>query len=341
MEAEFLNSNIEYLTSALRINGYYLPDIFYTYFVSYYLVNKFLAKGHHRQFIVALLTVTVLTYFLFLLLSVWDYSMMDAPRDVRARVMMLSIYFPTHGPPVSCAMFLSLRFLKHYHRKNEESKMLISENIRSQLGQLKAQINPHFLFNTLSNIHSFAMTKPEVANELVSRLSNTMQYLIYECEATYVDLGKELRMIGDYTSLQRIRYSNALSMRINITGNSRNKKIAPLFLVPLIENAFKHGTSQMLENPWIILDIVIKDSTLLMQLSNSKPIIPVVARFRSGIGLNNVRKRLELIYPASHHLDISSTDGSFRVEIEFPLHITTEDAKLNSEKSFSYSEHVS
>jgi hypothetical protein len=336
IEAEFLHSKIEYLVSSLRINGYFLPDIFYTYFVSYYLVNRFLAKGRRRQFIVALLTVTVLTYFLFLSLSVWDYSMMDAPRDVRVRVMMLSIYFPTHSSPAICVMFLSVRFLKHYHQKNEESRMLISEYTRSQLGQLTAQIHPHFLFNTLSNIHSFAMTKPEVASELVSKLSDTMKYLIYECEAPCVDLGKELKMIGDYTSLQRVRYSNALSMHINITGDYRDKKIAPLFLVPLIENAFKHGTGQVFEDPWIELDINIEQSSLLMRLSNSKPPMPVAAGFRSGIGLNNVRKRLELIYPGSHRLNISSTGTSFQVEIELPLQATADSELINSEELFSY-----
>ena len=218
--------------------------------------------------------------------------------------------------------------------------MLISENTRSQLGQLKAQIHPHFLFNTLSNIHSFAMTKPEVAGELVSKLSDTMKYMIYECEATHVDLGKELKMIGDYTTLQSVRYSNALKMRINITGDCRDKKIAPLFLVPLIENAFKHGTSQVLNDPWIDVDITIKHSSLLMYLSNSKPAVAVAAGFRSGIGLNNVRKRLELIYPGDHQFNITSTDNSFSVEIEFPILNVAEAATVDSDKSFTFSESV-
>ncbi|MHA4847334.1 sensor histidine kinase [Flavitalea antarctica] len=342
MEAEFLDTitTMEYHGTRLRLRGYFLPDICYTYFVSYYLVNRFLVRGRRQQFIFALITVTLLTYFVYLFLWVWDYSLMNTARDVWVWAIIWSTYFPYFGPPMICLMFLSFKFFKHYHRKIEESKMLISENIRSQLGQLKTQIHPHFLFNTLSNIHSFAINKPELARELVSKLADTMKYLIYECEATYVDLPNELKMIEDYVSLQRVRYSNALSISMNISGDCREKKIAPLFLVPLLENAFKHGTSQMLQDPWIILNININDSSLLMQLSNSKPFVPVATGFRSGIGLNNVRKRLELIYPANHRLDISSTHDSFCVEIEIPIHTTTEDTMLNPEATFAYTHSI-
>ncbi|HTF29501.1 MAG TPA: histidine kinase [Flavitalea sp.] len=338
----FINmSKLQYLANDLRLHTFFLPDIFYTYVVSYYLVNRFLAKGRNTQFVVALISVTLFTYVLFLLLRLRDYNMFDAPGDVMLRIIWTyTIKFTSLGPPVICAMFLSLKFLKNYHRKTEENKMLISENTRSQLGQLKAQIHPHFLFNTLSNIHSFAMTKPEVAGELVSKLSDTMKYMIYECEATHVDLGKELKMIGDYTTLQSVRYSNALKMRINITGDCRDKKIAPLFLVPLIENAFKHGTSQVLNDPWIDVDITIKHSSLLMHLSNCKPSVALAAGFRSGIGLNNVRKRLELIYPGDHRFNITSTDNSFSVEIEFPILNVAEAAAVDSDKSFTFSESV-
>ena len=147
-------------------------------------------------------------------------------------------------------------------------------------------------------------------------------------------------MIGDYSTLQSVRYSNALKMRINITGDCRDKKIAPLFLVPLIENAFKHGTSQVLNDPWIDVDITIKHLSLLMNLSNSKPSVAVAAGFRSGIGLNNVRKRLELIYPGDHRFNITSTDNSFSVEIEFPILNVAEAAAVDSDKSFTFSESV-
>jgi hypothetical protein len=332
-------SKLQYLADDLRLHTYFLPDIFYTYTVSYYLVNKFLSRGRLTGFVAALISVTLLTYIVFLLLRFWDYNMFNAAVDKRLLlVWTYSIKFTTLGPPVICAMFLSLKLFKNYHRKAEENKMLISENTRSQLGQLKAQIHPHFLFNTLSNIHSFAMTRPAVAGELVSKLSDTMKYMIYECEAGHVDLDKELKMIRDYMTLQSVRYSNALNMNVDVSGEPHQKKIAPLFLIPLIENAFKHGTSQVLNDPWIEVNIFINHSSLLMRLSNSKPTGRVAPVFKSGIGLNNVRKRLELLYPGNHRFHITSTEDTFCVEIELPLLTDKEIEATSLHKSFTYSE---
>ncbi|RYY26230.1 MAG: hypothetical protein EOO04_10940 [Chitinophagaceae bacterium] len=317
----YINSGkIAFLAQDLRLHSYFLPDIFYTYFVSYFLVRRYLLKGRTKRFTGMLVAVTLVTYVLFLFLRMLDYNMLFAGREAQLHLMwMYTIKFTSLGPPVICAMFLSLKFLKNYYRKTEETKQLISENTQSQLGQLKAQIHPHFLFNTLSNIHSFALSKSPVAGELVSKLSDTMKYMIYECEAPLVDLGKELKMIQDYMTLQSVRYSNALNMSVDITGTTRNKKIAPLFLIPLVENAFKHGTSQVLKDPWISLDILINDTALIMRLSNSKPNTELRTEFKSGIGLNNVRKRLELIYPEVHRLWINSDDNSYEVEIELPV----------------------
>jgi hypothetical protein len=331
MTASFFTnvSKTEYLLRDLRLHTFFLPDIFYTYVVSYFLVAKFLARGRNNAFVFAVVAVTILTYIAFLLLRLWDYNMFNAPRDVKLQLLWTySIKFTSLGPPVICAMFLSLKFLKNYYRKTEENKLLIAENTTSQLGQLKAQIHPHFLFNTLSNIHSFAMTNTKLASELVSRLSDTMKYLIYECEATYVDLGTELRMIGDYCALQTVRYNDGLNIRMNIEGDCHSKRIAPLFLVPLVENAFKHGTSQVIDNPWINLDINIRDSSLVMRLSNNKPAAPAPAAFRSGIGLSNVRKRLQLMYPSNHSFHVSSTHDTFCVEIELPLLMVTTKASV-------------
>ena len=329
----YINSGkLEFLINDLRLHTYFLPDIFYCYFVTYFLVRRYLLKGRVARFIFLLAAVTLVTYVLFLFLRLYDYNMLKASREAQLHLMwMYTIKFTSLGPPVICAMFLSLKFLKNYYRKTEETKQLISENTQSQLGQLKAQIHPHFLFNTLSNIHSFALSKSPVASELVSKLSDTMQYMIYECEAPLVDLGKELKMIQDYMALQSVRYSNALHISVKISGTTRNKKIAPLFLIPLVENAFKHGTSQVLEDPWISLNVAVDDTSLIMILSNSKPDADIRAGFKSGIGLNNVRKRLELLYPEAHRLLITSGDDSYQVEIELPVVMVTQTLRVTAE----------
>jgi sensor histidine kinase YesM len=329
-------SKLEYLEGDLRLHTYFIPDIIYTYVVSYYLVNRYLMKEQVRRFVIVLVMFTLLTYVSFLLLRIWDYNLLKASGKAKGQLLWTyTMKFATLGPPVICAMFLSLKFLKQYHRKTEENKLLISENTKSQLGQLKAQIHPHFLFNTLSNIHSFAISAPLVAGELVSKLSDTMKYMIYECEAVHVDVQKELKMIKDYMALQSVRYGNALKMNVHIKGDPHHKKVTPLFLIPLIENAFKHGTSQVLNDPWINVDIEIKQSSLVMHLTNSTPVLQVSPRFKSGIGLNNVRKRLELIHPLDHTFKVYSTDQMFSVEIEIPLYPNTEEIRVMSKSSYS------
>ncbi len=328
----YLNSSkLVFLKNDLRLHTWFLPDICYCYIVTYVLVPGFLLKGRPARFVLALVGVTLVTYLLFLFFRLIDYDMLFAARDAQLHLLWLyTIKFTSLGPPVICAMFLSLKFLKNYYRKTEETKQLIAENTQSQLGQLKAQIHPHFLFNTLSNIHSFAMSKSPIALELISKLSDTMKYMIYECEAPLVDLGKELKMIGDYMALQSVRYSNALNITMNITGATRNRRIAPLFLIPLVENAFKHGTSQVLKDPWISLDIAVSEHSLVMNLSNSKPHTETKDPFKSGIGLSNVRKRLELLYPGCHRLVINVTEHRYEVEIELPLTLVTYNTRANA-----------
>jgi len=315
-------STIDYLKGDLRLHSYFIPDMIYTYVVAYYLVNRFLLKRHYRKFLLALSALTLAVYVIFLFFRFWDYNMFESSREQKLLMIWLySMKFISLGPPVTCAMFLSLKFLKNYHRKVHENKSLIRENARSQLGLLKAQIHPHFLFNTLSNIHSFALTRPEVASDLVSRLSATMKYMILDCEAPVVCLDKELRMIKDYTELEKVRYSNSLTINFKIKGDVSNKKIAPLFLIPLIENAFKHGTSQVLTNPWIHIGITVSETCLSMDLRNSKPAGLMARNHRSGIGLMNVRKRLQLLYPNDHKLMVDAAEHEFSVHIQLPLFI--------------------
>lgn len=333
----FYPDPIEYLARDLRLHSFFIPDIFYTYFVTYFLARRLLAKGKVKPFIISLTALTILIYGVFLFFRFYDYNMFNGTREQQLHlVWVYSMKFVSLGPPVICAMFLTLLFLKNYHLKTIENTILVSENTRSQIGLLKAQIHPHFLFNTLSNIHSFALTRSPVANDLISKLSDTLKYMIYDCEDPSVDLSKELKMIRDYMSLESVRYSNSLRMTIDIDGDVNNKKIVPLFLIPLIENAFKHGTSQVLSDPWIDLRITVTSHSLSMRLRNSKPVettqvnptpkhnqsvgkSQAISGFRSGIGLNNVRKRLQLIFPDRHRFEIVSIETEFVVEIQLPL----------------------
>jgi LytS/YehU family sensor histidine kinase len=185
-------------------------------------------------------------------------------------------------------------------------------------------VHPHFLFNTLNNIYSFIINDSPAAPEAVKKLSTLLRYIIYECNQPLVKLEKELKMIRGYIDLEKIRYGESFNMSLQIRGNAMNKMICPLLLIPFLENSFKHGTSQMLTHPWINLDIVIGDQDLYFNLSNSKPTLTGENTIIKGLGLRNVKKRLSILYPGTHSLNISEEVMSFSVLLKVPLFKSSE-----------------
>lgn len=229
-----------------------------------------------------------------------------------------AISFLFIGPITICGIFLSIKMFKSWYLKEQEKQILITENANAEIQLLKAQVHPHFLFNTLNNIYSFTLNKDPCAAGLVLKLSDTMNYMITECEEPFVALEKELKMISDYIGLEKVRYGNSLDISFNIAGDYNNKLVVPLLMIPFVENSFKHGASKMLRHPWIHLSIQADEDLLHFTLVNSKPADETV-QIKGGIGLKNVQKRLELIYPGAHLLSIESTINTFTVNMQVPL----------------------
>jgi sensor histidine kinase YesM len=214
---------------------------------------------------------------------------------------------------------LAVKLLKNWYLKQRETEQLTHEKIQSELQLLKAQVHPHFLFNTLNNIYSFILNGSPDAPHMIKKLSSLLRYIIYECNQPMVNLGKELNMIRDYIDLEKIRYGDNFNMSLQVQGSATDKMIYPLLLIPFIENSFKHGTSQMLTHPWVNVDIAIEEQTLHFKLSNSKPDWPQEFSTAGGIGLSNVKKRLALLYPGTHSLNITEDKMSFEVSLKIEV----------------------
>jgi LytS/YehU family sensor histidine kinase len=220
------------------------------------------------------------------------------------------------NPPLVCGLLFSLKSLKNWYLKKIESEALTRANTHAELQLLKSQIHPHFLFNTLNNIYSYALTNKPEAPGLVKKLKQTVHYMVAECNHAYVPLKNELNMIANYIELEKIRYGNRLSMQVELMNPEGNHLIAPLLMIPFVENSFKHGVSQMLDHPRINLKIYVDGNTLHFYLNNSKPPSVENQDMRKGIGLGNVRKRLDLLYPGKHTLLILTTEDSFTVQMD-------------------------
>jgi LytS/YehU family sensor histidine kinase len=229
--------------------------------------------------------------------------------------------------PTVVGFALAIKILKNWYLKQKETAQVGREIINGELQLLKAQVHPHFLFNTLNNIYSFIINDSNDATQALKKLSTLLWYIIYECDRPLVQLEKELKMIRDYIDLEKIRYGKNFNMSLQVQGNPSNKLISPLLLIPFLENSFKHGASQMLTHPWINLDIAILQDELEFILSNSQPTVPGEKTMSNGLGLKNVKKRLSILYPETHSLNITDDVMSFSVSLKVPLFEANKDQK--------------
>ncbi|MDB5222502.1 MAG: hypothetical protein JWN83_1169 [Chitinophagaceae bacterium] len=226
--------------------------------------------------------------------------------------------------PTVVGFAVAIKLLKRWYLKQKETEELTRGKINAELILLKAQVHPHFLFNTLNNIYSFILNGSPKAPGMIKKLSGLLNYFLNECNHTLVPLQKEILMIQDYMALEKIRYGDSLSMSLHIHGNVGNKLISPLLLIPFVENSFKHGTSRMLTHPWVTLEINIEKDSLEFKLSNNKPDSNNEVPSKKGLGLNNVKKRLQILYPDTHSLHIVENAMSYDVAMKLVLHTPAE-----------------
>lgn len=206
-----------------------------------------------------------------------------------------------------------IRFFKLWTVKQRDLMLAQQEKITAQLQLLKAQVHPHFLFNTLNNIYSFSLEKSPKTPGLILKLSSLLSYMLYDCKTEEVRLEKEIEIMKNYIDLEKERYGNKIEISWNAEGEIKDKFIAPLLLLPFLENAFKHGTSEQIEKSWLSVDISVMQNSLRCKIANSKnEYVPQGNNGINGIGINNVKKRLEFIYPGKHELKIND-EGSFFV----------------------------
>jgi len=198
---------------------------------------------------------------------------------------------------------------------------LMNQSLQSELKFLKSQINPHFLFNTLNSLYALTLKKSDLAPEIVLKLSEMMRYMLYECNEKTVSLKKEINYMQNYIELEKLRHGDKLIVNLTIEGNIEEQKIAPLVLIPFIENSFKHGLNSALTQGFVDLNFKIDEDDFSMTLENSKtPSMPKTSLARSGgIGLINVSRRMAILYPDRHHLNITDSPKKYKVEIKINL----------------------
>ncbi len=302
------------------------PHIFLAYALMYFVIPRYVLKANYVGAAVATICIVLVTGGLsaftrmVVLNRVWSILPgrdLETYLSIEGAQFFNALLAGLRGAITIGGLAAAIKLMKYWYVKEQKNLQLQKQNVETQLQLLKAQIHPHFLFNTLNNIYSHTQVASAEAPKLVMGLSNMLRYMLYECNQPLAPLDKELKMLQDYIMLEQIRYNYQLELTIDLPKETNHLQIAPLLLLPFVENCFKHGTSQMLENPWVSLVISIDAEELKMKLVNGKA--AGEKNTAKGIGIYNVQKRLQLLYPEKHLLRITETDDAFIVTLKMEL----------------------
>lgn len=211
-----------------------------------------------------------------------------------------------------------LKSLLQYAEQKKRQEQLEQQNLKSEIALLRIQLNPHFLFNTLHNIDTLIFDNQDKASQSLIKLADIMRYMLTDAKSEMVDLQKEIENLENYMALERLRLKNERFLNFNVSGNLIGKNIAPMILIPFVENAFKHSIDSDAENG-IIIDFKIDNNLIKFKCENRFEKSGTEKDKVHGIGLETVKKRLGLIYPDKHKLTIDMVDSNFKVNLEIQL----------------------
>jgi LytS/YehU family sensor histidine kinase len=287
------------------------------YFNIFYLFPKYLKDRnlwlHFAALALSAAAITPIKTFFFYIVS---YGSPDAQQSYISNQFF--IFLSTFFVGVSTTIY---KVMNDWVIQQRDKKELESQTLQSELKFLKSQINPHFLFNTLNSLYALTLKKSDLAPEIVLKLSEMMRYMLYECNEKEVTLEKEINYLKNYLELEKIRHGNKMAIDLKISGDISAQRIAPLILIPFIENSFKHGINNQVTQGFVNLELAVEDHDLMMNLENSKsPSLPKINGRRSGgIGLVNVKRRMEILYPQKHHLDILESPNTYKISLNLNL----------------------
>jgi two-component system, LytTR family, sensor kinase len=216
----------------------------------------------------------------------------------------------------SVLVFGILRHIYNHIRLKNAAQQLRIEKQSAELNYLRSQTNPHFLFNTLNNIYSLARDKSDLAPESILRLSKILRFMLYETKGEYISIEQELKIISDYISLEQLRYDESLRINFNHDVEDMKQAIPPLLLIPLVENAFKHGVSEIRGNAFVDIHLSVNGRQLVFTVKNSSD--GSAEMIRENIGLSNIRRQLELLYK-EFSLSVAHEDSVFTATLKINL----------------------
>lgn len=298
-------------------------QILAAYTLAYYLTPFFLARGKYFYFGLGFL----FSIYIFSALGRWsmiylaepwirtDFQQESLLEILSDPLYLVSVYFPSIYLIVF--IFYALKNVKARFEERHQMAVLQKEKTSSELQLLKTQIHPHFLFNTLNNLYALSIEQSPKVPDAILKLSDMLDYVLYQCANPLVLLEKEIALIENYIALERLRYGEKLDFELESQITDQNYKVAPLLLLSIVENIFKHGVRGN-KAPVVRLFLKVENQKLHFKAYNNKPSQPLQVA-AGGIGTSNVKKQLDLLYPQQHDLKIEDLPESYSITLKLPL----------------------
>ncbi len=297
-----------------------IPQILASYFTAYFIFPKFFLK---KKYLISILLLIVSAYVFsvigrILIVYIGEPLVREPPFEqetlikilVDLRYLALTYFLDIYS---IVFIFLFVKYFMNYKRIKEKELTSKSEKVAAELKTLKAQLNPHFLFNTLNNIYVLSLENSPKAPKSIEKLSKILDHVLYRCNTKFVDLSAEIELIENYIELEKLRYDDRLQVNFNIIIDQEGV-IAPLILLSLVENAFKHGAGEDIGSPKIDISLYNSAATFKFVITNTVA-IQTDQTERDSIGLKNVKKQLNLIYPDKFQLHIDNSPKLFSVTV--------------------------
>lgn len=306
---------------------YLVPQLLATYFLLYYQLPKLVYRKKYGWFLLSLGLAAYFTSALARLIKIYVYEPAmgsnlpkDSLYDIFTQLLPLvgQYLLWVYIPPI---MAVILKLLKDHFVEKQQFEQLRHEKTIAELNFLQAQLHPHFLFNTLNNLYTLTIYKSEKAPALILKLSEMVDYMFKECKEDQVSVAKEVQLLQNYIDLELLRYGDRLTLTFNHQIDDPSTTIAPLILLSIVENAFKHGASGDLGQPRIEIELSVQKGRLHYRVFNTKVAVAQsdFTDFKKGIGVDNIKRQLALRYPGTHNLVTQEEPTSYELLLDIHL----------------------
>lgn len=304
-----------------------------TYFTTFVTVERFLLNKNYWAFALCLLGSLVVFGMMRRTVNFYMVFSVLYPKKAVDLFFLPKIIMDAVNVHLFAGLGTMVYIIRKWTEQQRVNEKLMKEKLAAELDLLKSQVQPHFIFNTLNNIYMLSLKSSPQTSEMIYRLSALLSYMLYDSKRQFIEVEKELDYIKNYINLEKIRYGERLDVQLTVFNNRQTLYVPPLLFLPLVENAFKHGVSNAVDDSWVHIDVSLKKKTLIFKIENSVSSEKYEPNgFGNGLGLENLRRRLDILYPNRHELKLINDECSHLAILKLNFEHSTEGGVPNEKK---------